>query len=560
MDLIKNQCGKKINKIKKDIDKLPNKMKYVKEELQYMIQYIKKLKMQNPDSSLKDLNELLYSKVKEVIQSMSSPTRSDMYLYKTSEYILKNPNIIFEEIERADRKEYINNKKKIYKYTSDIEKNIKTITEDLLTIILEKCPIEFKEKFVKGTLNYDENIKLKETIKKYVKLFYEGYSKEMKKRYSLKLANTVKLLDEMGFLKIYNDRNNRKLEELNLPMLEYEYEAEKNKFAITDLKNPEFVKRFSLDEIIAMTSFYDNRLTKEVMNFNEGLYIANKIGMTKEIFEKGEYELNVTDEGLREIIAQLGFLTEIANEITKESAHKSYVYCNEDKVEPKLSDNKTRKKAIEEYKKDYNELYKNFFLTQFYNDFEMDLDIATILEIDRYNLYSAKDFAMESLMVILADKKKSNNINWGYIPENNNGKNSIQNKDKFVLIGMDMKGYNMPIKLHFEKEKLETFLINYTKSTELPVYEGNEDMQIPWKGFMTTQVYMPLTKDQRKQLKETELPKLDYRYHFLEHIKWMMFPNRYPDYLCDHQGNKKKKRYVDVKSGKIFSPDEPYEL
>ena len=174
MDLIKNQCGKKINKIKKDIDKLPNKMKYVKEELQYMIQYIKKLKMQNPDSSLKDLNELLYSKVKEVIQSMSSPTRSDMYLYKTSEYILKNPNIIFEEIERADRKEYINNKKKIYKYTSDIEKNIKTITEDLLTIILEKCPIEFKEKFVKGTLNYDENIKLKETIKKYVKLFYEG--------------------------------------------------------------------------------------------------------------------------------------------------------------------------------------------------------------------------------------------------------------------------------------------------------------------------------------------------------------------------------------------------
>lgn len=180
MDLIKNQCGEKINKIKKDIDKLPNKMKYVKEELQYMIQYIKKLKMQNPDCSLKDFNELLYSKVKETIQSMSSPTRSDMYLYKTSEYILKNPDTIFEEIERTDRKKYINNNK-IYKYTSDTEKNIKAITEDLLTIILEKCSAEFKEEFVKGTLNYDENIKLKETINKHMKLFYERYAKEMKK-------------------------------------------------------------------------------------------------------------------------------------------------------------------------------------------------------------------------------------------------------------------------------------------------------------------------------------------------------------------------------------------
>lgn len=111
MNLIKNKCGEKINKIKKDVDKSPNKMKHVKKELQYMIQYIKKLKMQNPDSSLQDLNELLYSKVKETIQTMNSPTRSDMYLCKTSEYILKNPDIIFEEIERTDKETYISNKK-----------------------------------------------------------------------------------------------------------------------------------------------------------------------------------------------------------------------------------------------------------------------------------------------------------------------------------------------------------------------------------------------------------------------------------------------------------------
>lgn len=558
MNLAKNQCIKKINKIKLSMDQNPEEIRYIRRSLENMIIYIQTLKRQNPKCSIYDLKELLYSKIKEAITSMSGPTRSDMYLYKTIEYLLKNQDLIFQEIEETDRRKYRQSENKIYAYTSDMERNIKVITENILHIILDKSSNEYRRKFVENSLNNEESIGLKVKVNQALKVFYEIYTKEMKKRYSFKLANTVQMLEKMGFLKNYNDNNNKILDRMGLSVLKYQYESQGNKCGLTDLANPEFVKRFSLEEIIGMTAFYNNRLTKEVIGYNESLYIANKIGIIEEIFETEQYDLKVTDEELRELIAQMTFLTEISKQIIEEHKNTSnrYTHDADDKTILDMEDNEVRKRAIEIYGKDYNELYQNVFLTHLNSDFAEDLNIATILEADQYNLYLTKDFAMESLMVILMNKNK--NINWGYIPESKNGRNSIQNKERFVLVGVDMKGYNMPIKLHFERRQLETFLTNYTKDTKLPVYEGNEDMEIPWNGFMTTQILMPLDKEQRKQLKRLELPKLDYRYRFIEHIKWMMFPNRYPDYLCDHQGKKKEKRYVDIVSGRVASSSQVY--
>lgn len=554
MDLAKNGCIKFINRIKHNIDQSPDKIKYARGNLQGMIEYIKRLRKENPEISIDDLNDKVYNKMKYAIKNTSRPNLTDMYIYKTAEKALKTPELIEEEVEQIDRKKFINNKAKLYTYTSNIEKNIGIVTEDVLSIVLEKASPEFRKKFIDNNLSDNENRKLKESVKIYIEKFYEESTKSRKKKYVAKLVNITQTLDEMGLLKKYNDRNNAILDGMNLPMLKYEYNAKKDKSGVTDLLKPEFVERLSLEEIIAMTGFYSNRLAKEVVNYNETIYIARKLGIVEEIFQNGEYKLKITDEELREMLAQLSFLTEIGKEIEQESLKKGY----QNIINLDLDNSNVRNNAIELYAEDYNELYKNLFLTQYCSDFEMDLDIATILEADRHNLYSAKDAAIESLMVILTDKAENKNINWGYVPEESNGKNSIQNKEKFVMIGADMKGYNMPIKLHFEKDKLEIFLRNYTRQTKLPIYEGDQDMEVPWNGYVTTQICRPLTKTQRKELKDKKISTSDYRYNFLEHIKWMMLPNRYPDYLCDKQGNKKPKRYVDVSSGRIdLSGDEP---
>lgn len=556
MNLAKNECIKFINRIKKSIDRSPDRIKYARKELEHTVEYIEKLRREHPEYSMEEFNKILCYKTKEAISTMSTPTRSDMYLQKTLEKALKDIDLIYYEIETVDRERFVGSKRRAHKYTSNMENNIKVITQDLLEILLDENPIAFRKKFVNNSLTEEEKNKVKEKIKQFVEAFCKAHSKEIKNKYSSKLANSVQFLDEMGLLKKYNNQNNNVLDNMSLPMLKCEYESQRNKFGLTDLTNPEFVKRFSLEEIIAMTSFYSNRLEKEILNYNESMYIANKMGIIDEIYEKGECKLEVTDENLRELLAQLSFLMEIGNKVIQESYRKYNVYCGDNKVELDLSNNKVRRKLIELYGQDYNELYKNLFLKKYDSDFEEDLDIATILELDTLNLYSVKDFAMESLMVILTDKGK--NMNWGYIPENKNGKNSIQNKEKFVLIGIDMKGFNMPIKLHFERERLEIFLENYTGDAKLPVYEGNDDMEVTWNGFITTQVYMPLTKEQRKDLKKVEMRKSDYRYRFLEHIKWMMLPNRYPEHLCDNQGNKMPRRYIDISTGRIDSSgDEP---
>ena len=561
MDLAKNECIKCINLIKNTIDESPQRIKYARKSLQQTLEYIKKLRKEYPEYSVEEFNEVLCYKTKEAISCMSSPTRSDMYLQKTAETVVKNLDLIYNEIETVNRKKFINSKKKAYRYTSDMNKNITTITEDMLEILFDENPSEFKKRFIEDSFSYEEKSKIKGRIKQFLESFNITHSKKIKRLYSFKLATMVQVLDEMGLLEKYNNQNNSVLDNMGLPMLKYEYKAQNGKFGLTALKSPEFINRFSLEEIIAMASFYSNRLEKELLKYNESMYIANKLGLIDEIYEKGEYKLEVTDEELREFLAQLSFLMGIGKKVIEESSKNYNVYSGDNKAELDLSDNnKLRRKSIELYEKDYNELYKKVFLKQYNNNFIEDLDTATILEIDRFNLYSAKDFAMESLMVMLIDKGKNININWGYIPECENGKNSIENKKKFVLIGIDMKGFNMPIKLHFDREKLKTFLKNYTGDTKIPVYEGNEDMEVTWNGFITTQVYTPLTKEQRKNLKKANVPKSDYRYRFLEHIKWMMFPNRYPNYLCDKHGNKIPKKYADLETGRIDSSGEEPDL
>ena len=560
MNLEKNTCISFISRIKKNIDETPDRMRYLRRDLEEMIEYIKQLKAQEPDISINELNDIVYNKMKHSIRNMSTPNLTDIYLYKTAESLLKDIDLMYKELDNIRREKFADKRLRLYKYTNDMQRNTKTITEDILAMVLKNATPQFREKFVNSSLSDSENEKLKEAMKIYLEEFYKQDTKGRKRRYANKLVNILQLLKERGLLNKYNEKNNETLDRIGLPMLKFKYESQKDKSGIEDLSNIEVIGALSIEEIIAMTSFYSNRLAKEAISYNEALYIVRKMGIIEQISEQGDYKLEITDEELREMLAQYSFLAGIGKEVLHESVKKYDVYNCEPQVEIDLDDSKVKKDAIKLYEKDYQELYSKLFLTDFHSEFEMDLDIATILEADRYNLYSMKDDAMETLMVILNDKDKSKNMNWGYIPELKNGKNTIQNREKFILVGIDMKGFNMPIKLHFERGKLETFLRNYTGDTRLPIYEGNEDMKNFFTGFITTQICRPLTKSQRKQLNEKKVEKSNYKYGFLEHIKWMMHPNRYPDYLCDSQGKKKPKRHIDISSGRINKSGEEPEL
>lgn len=196
------------------------------------------------------------------------------------------------------------------------------------------------------------------------------------------------------------------------------------KHGLIDLTNPEFLKRFSLNDLIAMSAFYTNRLVKETINYNNSLYIAKKIELIDKVIHNDDYKLEISDETIRELLAQQDFLGNIANQIFSNVNRKQMKETSENFAVLNLEDEKLTKDARKNFENDYNELYNKVLLTDINNDFFKDLIEVMFLEADRYNLYQKKDFCIESLLVILEDEEKNNNINWGYIPEIQNGYNS----------------------------------------------------------------------------------------------------------------------------------------
>lgn len=150
-------------------------------------------------------------------------------------------------------------------------------------------------------------------------------------------------------------------------------------------------------------------------------------------------------------------------------------------------------------------------------------------------------------------KSKGLNIkNWGYIPEiNKNGKNSIESNAENILIGIDFPRYNMPVRLHINREWLQSIVNMTLGNTKIPVYKGNEDFFVTRIGgrkkYMGTQILMPIQKEQRKDLeKAVETQKNNPNYNCIAHLNWLAYPNREPEHL---QGQPSKE--VDLATGAI---------
>lgn len=557
-----------VNKINNN-DRQNYDIKRIKDNFQQFIPMVEELKESCDNAEI--LEAIVRFKTVNYTYKLLRPNMSQIYMNKTIEYILENKEIINEILPTLDIKKLKESEENLVKYTHNLQRNSKILIENIVEVIYkQKSKVDFN--IMQNILRTEGEEKVKEFIEDDIKNEEKNYKKlngiiykviEQKFAKSEKskinedsierLSNTVKLLDEINTLKVNNDINNKRLDELNLEFLKFDYENDTNKksgIAIKDLMDEEFLKRFDIYEITALNAFYVNRLVKVLEEYNWNLYFAKKMDIYTKIINNEPININLTDEEIRHVILQKEFLKEKSQILIKDII-KNY-------EKEKIEDTSITKQSIisskrfqnikEQYKEKYEELYNKIYLPNFKNDFVEDLITSVMLETDMYNLYEVKNMSIQAIMMFLIDKDKE--INWGYIPEEENGKNSIERGNKYILIGFDLKGYNMPIKLHVEKDKIEKFLSNYTNSTIIPMYEGNEDMEINDK-FLTTQVLMKLSKSQRAKLKSTiqTMSPDDERYKYIEHLNWMMFPKRYPNYLKQKDGTIKPKKKIDLQSG-----------
>ena len=105
-----------------------------------------------------------------------------------------------------------------------------------------------------------------------------------------------------------------------------------------------------------------------------------------------------------------------------------------------------------------------------------------------------------------------------------------------VLLGFDINGFNMPIRLHTLLSKLQKLVEEYTRSDMIPVYNGEKDWFVESEFDdtldMSTQIFRPTNKYEKKILKEKTIkmkedePGFDY----VSHLNWIangIVPKKY---------------------------------
>ncbi|MBR0351246.1 MAG: hypothetical protein IJH76_05480, partial [Clostridia bacterium] len=115
---------------------------------------IKKELNENPSITYNELENKVFNYINDFLVFCSSPTKTDLYLFKTIELVLNNPDIINTIISTQDMKEFLNSTSDLYEYTSNINANYKTLIKDAFSNISDVLTDDLKKKMLNHTLSY----------------------------------------------------------------------------------------------------------------------------------------------------------------------------------------------------------------------------------------------------------------------------------------------------------------------------------------------------------------------------------------------------------------------
>ena len=195
------------------------------------------------------------------------------------------------------------------------------------------------------------------------------------------------------------------------------------------------------------------------------------------------------------------------------------------------------------------------------NDLKKDITLYSRLENIREFSYKQKDNSIYSLMDFLITENVSKN--WGIIDENK--------KSRYVLVGADIPGLNMPLRLHIDRSEFLKFIYSKQGSSIIRLYDGKEDFMSNGKNIGTNYLF-PITYEQEKSIIKTadNTRETDYRSGFINHLAFLADPRRYPKHLQKMKKIIKKgkekvvyevvPRYIDLEDGKKYIKNENYEL
>lgn len=532
-------------------------------DLEYTRKMIQRERANRPDATIDEIIESINKKYEDImfnnvglgfrngrLEKTPDVGSSDYFCSATIQYLRKHLSEILGIIDRSDRKSLLI-KKETNLYTYDMQKNIQKLMQDACSNFFENASESDINRFIEGNLSIKERANLQKFIADALIKYQTTLDKNIKDAYVRRVTQMAKILDENGCFDKGMELHNRRLRLMGLNDLQAVNTTKGgNKPQIrsmSDWTSVSIVNRLQLDTLIAASAFFTNRLCKEYISYKRSIFVLRELGLVGTLATTTSQK-DIDETTLREALGKYYFLqseardiyTSTARNIKKDDTQRNGLVTTT--VELPYSE-----EEIEEYQREYSRL-----LPKSQNDIIEDSQRFAIEDDVLEEMYQKKDYAMDTLIMSLLSRKT--NLNWGYIPEMFNGMNSIQRGKRMVEIGFDLEGFSVPIRLHHSLGSLKQHIKGFTGKYELPVYEGNEDWtvedQFGRNITMSTQIFIPTNKDERKKIKEMVggIKEDNRLYKFLTHLNWIVnrsVPNRF-----------NRRRVVSLETGAIRDRDE----
>lgn len=444
----------------------------------------------------------------------------------------RDKNMVFNELPelKPGTKQSKLNKRSIMNFLRDRDKS----SAELIKIYLED----------------DECKSLKLLLNKKIK----DFEKDLKEKHKKSIKQILSKLNEMGVLDKYMLSHNKLYsDELGFPELNITPEEFKEAYSDEILNNLDITTLSSLD------SFWINRYTKEISNFNLTYFLASDLNLWSDIKnapineKNNKLEINIPKKVLEAELEKMSFLENVYNNYIDETNVQIQKTSNKNVVVADIAP------VLEKINQDINSDYKTYFsrvndgaISNSKNDFLEDfLLFYKELNVKKFS-YQLKDYIMISQLSKMFNIKKSSK-NWGITYEKN--KNGFQRN--MMLLSIDIVGINMQQRLHISKYCLEDFLRANQNSSRIPIYQGEGDFYRNKSLNISTPIMLPLLPKRKKIIRElsNKIDENHPNYKFIQHLNFLA-GGALPMHLKSSEPNSNKKRLIqklyDLLDGKIY--------
>ena len=549
----------------KPIKMTETKKFYMKKDLELILEYFEKIKKENPNMSVIDMQEKFIDEQFKILVdfSKSANIRGKYFQYKAAKELIKDGKKLEEMYNQLNKEGHIKYKDGIYNANND--NNYKVLIEDMKYALehrsIPKETLKFSEKYksvsnkekkeIESNLSNEERKTLEvlvntttddevTNIKNLIKVLLPEIEGEIKKDLINSMKSMGRFFEQFNFIGRYKSLNSSKLKGMGLAELEqplYKDRFGKKEVELNKLFSEEVLEQCSVEDLLVLNTFWQNRFAKETERINNAIFALVEL----EVLEKGD-KSTYSDDEMELIETKTELLKGISSIVSKILNKKSEKKNNKIEYEYEAIDiRKEVKEILLPFQKRYDEyIYEKTGKKG--NNISNDYINYALLYNQLENAYKCKNSTMANILSMIYDDKSK--TNWGYIAD----EMSTSKKDsKFLLIGIDYEGMNMPVRLHIERSLIKNFLKCRGEKMELPVYEGADDF-IYNGNVIPTQILMPASNKYKKCindcLKKRQLPVEQER--MLYHLRYIKDHDKYPEHLKN-----RPERIINIQTGEL---------